>query len=292
VRSLPANKFSVVSQSTCSALYFYRLGDAYDTPRDALTTVTELEVIDFTKKSWVCSMKFVNNFEYPIEIYWEDEAQVAIFQDRIEPTSRLHMTSKIGHVFYATKVGDSFAIVDFMEVTGELEYVFRSSNRLENCEVRYHKDISFTGGLSRCDDMELRYIEFAHNNFHEKRLGLNFYQPQIVRAVTKEGFLHMQLPTDTFTWLKAWYEEKQVEENLIESSSGSCMNQAVSPSTVTHITSVEKSRLAGELQPILEGWYGGELFMTSIYGVRKYSNGSVLRMHVDTMDTHVVSCSK
>lgn len=31
--------------------------------------------------------------------------------------------------------------------------------------------------------------------------------------------------------------------------------------------------------------------MTSIYGVRKYTNGSVLRMHVDTVNTHVVSCS-
>ena len=29
--------------------------------------------------------------------------------------------------------------------------------------------------------------------------------------------------------------------------------------------------------------------MTSIYGVRKYVNNSILRMHVDTAQTHVVS---
>jgi hypothetical protein len=29
--------------------------------------------------------------------------------------------------------------------------------------------------------------------------------------------------------------------------------------------------------------------MTSIYGIRKYINGSILRMHVDTVNTHVVS---
>ena len=46
------------------------------------------------------------------------------------------------------------------------------------------------------------------------------------------------------------------------------------------------------MKPILEGWYGGDLFMTSIYGIRKYTNGSILRMHVDTLATHVVSCSK
>lgn len=32
--------------------------------------------------------------------------------------------------------------------------------------------------------------------------------------------------------------------------------------------------------------------MTSIYGIRQYTNGSILRMHVDTISTHVVSCSK
>jgi len=65
---------------------------------------------------------------------------------------------------------------------------------------------------------------------------------------------------------------------------------AVAPSEITHITPAEKSRLARELQPILEEWYGkGDLQMTSIYGVRKYTNNSVLRMHVDTLATHVVS---
>ena len=35
--------------------------------------------------------------------------------------------------------------------------------------------------------------------------------------------------------------------------------------------------------------FGGELELTSIYGVRKYINGSILRMHVDTVNSHVVS---
>jgi prolyl 4-hydroxylase len=43
-------------------------------------------------------------------------------------------------------------------------------------------------------------------------------------------------------------------------------------------------------QGTLEEWYGkGPLKLTSIYGVRKYSNDSILRMHVDTRTTHVVS---
>ena len=66
------------------------------------------------------------------------------------------------------------------------------------------------------------------------------------------------------------------------------MNQHVAPSGVTHLTGPLKDRLSSELQETLEGWHGAPLELTSIYGIRKYTNGSVLRMHVDTVNTHVV----
>lgn len=70
------------------------------------------------------------------------------------------------------------------------------------------------------------------------------------------------------------------------------MNQAVAPSEIAHLTPELKDRLSSELKPILQEWYGNDkpdLKLTSIYGIRKYTNGSVLRMHVDTVNTHVVS---
>lgn len=79
---------------------------------------------------------------------------------------------------------------------------------------------------------------------------------------------------------------------VAEENVGPCMNQRAAASEVTHLPALgtfSKSRLSRELRETLEEWYGGELVMTSIYGVRKYTNGSVLRMHVDTANTHVVS---
>ena len=38
--------------------------------------------------------------------------------------------------------------------------------------------------------------------------------------------------------------------------------------SITHLTVPEKERLSEELQSTLEGWYGGELELTSIYGIR------------------------
>jgi len=66
--------------------------------------------------------------------------------------------------------------------------------------------------------------------------------------------------------------------------------QVDAPSVMHMITPTLKTRMAEELKPILEEWYGnGSLKMTSIYGVRKYTDGSILRMHVDTANTHVIS---
>ena len=59
-----------------------------------------------------------------------------------------------------------------------------------------------------------------------------------------------------------------------------------------HLHHQLKGRLIQELRPILAEWSGFEaesLEMTSIYGIRRYTRGSVLRMHVDTTVTHVVS---
>jgi hypothetical protein len=100
-------------------------------------------------------------------------------------------------------------------------------------------------------------------------------QPKFVPPVTNEGFLLRQLPPATYSWLKAWYEAEQAKLGETEDSAGPCMNQAVAPSVITHLTSEYKKRLDRELKPILHDWYKdgpgrdkGDIKMTSIYGIR------------------------
>ena len=122
-------------------------------------------------------------------------------------------------------------------------------------------------------------------------VGLNYVQPKFVPPVTNEGFLLRKLPAETYSWLKDWYDREKLQNRSPENS-GVCMNQAVAPSEMTHLTSTLKDRLSYELKPILQEWFGNnkpDLILSSIYGIRKYTNGSVLRMHVDTVNTHVVS---
>jgi len=44
--------------------------------------------------------------------------------------------------------------------------------------------------------------------------------------------------------------------------------QHVAPTAITHITPELKDKLSGDLQGILEEWYGDKLMLTSIYGIR------------------------
>lgn len=171
-------------------------------------------------------------------------------------------------------------LVDFMVVDGT-PYTWGPINRLETCEV-IDGAKSFVEGELSCSDMNMRLVEFTHGVWYKKRLGLNYVQPQMVRAVTDAGFLNSKLPADTYKWLLEWYQEKQTQSEIGEGPVGPCMNQHVSPSRITHLPDRLKTKLSNELRDILEGWYGGELELTSIYGIRKYQNGSVLRMHVDT----------
>jgi prolyl 4-hydroxylase len=176
-----------------------------------------------------------------------------------------------------------------MVVSGP-EYEFHPLNRLETCEVVDGIVTNFAKGSTlSCDNLKDRMNVFSHSVWHVKRIGLNYVQPQLVPPVTQDGFLHFKMPESTFAWLKSWYDAEKIAQEVLETSSGPCMNQRVSPSSITHLPQRYKDRLSNDLRSTLEGWYGGELELTSIYGVRKYTNGSVLRMHVDTINTHVVS---
>lgn len=217
---------------------------------------------------------------------WKDEtSETSSLNGILEPDETVTMNTFLGHIFYATKV-DVDEIVDYMVING-LPYTFTPHNKLETCDNTnsdmLNVDIS-------CNDMNLRFDSFTHQVWMHKRIGSNFVQPQIVPAVTDDGFKLMKLPNKTYTWLKQWYDQAKLSKNETEKSSGPCLNRHKAPSEMIHLPFGEKLRLTKELQPILEEWYGkGSLTMTSIYGVRKYTNNSILRMHVDTLSTHVVS---
>lgn len=61
----------------------------------------------------------------------------------------------------------------------------------------------------------------------------------------------------------------------------------------THISYVPSEKLyewAVRLQPILEEWSNQKLEPTAAFGIRSYQQDSILCLHRDNIETHVISC--
>jgi prolyl 4-hydroxylase len=50
-----------------------------------------------------------------------------------------------------------------------------------------------------------------------------------------------------------------------------------------------REEVADILLPVMEEWAGTRLRMTYLYGIREYYQNNILRLHVDRVDTHIVS---
>jgi len=296
---IPKSKYPFKTNA-CAQVFYYPIQSLFESPS---INTTNLEVKSFTAWSTERTkvhITIINDFDYDIDLFWSDESNEGLSQGILSPGNTQPITTYLGHTFLAYRLSSSSPslspssssssdergeIVDFFVVNGA-DYHLSPVNRIETCDSSIEG--SFVPTKLDCNDMQGRYTEFSHQVWYQKRLGLNYVQPQLVHAVTSNGFQLLRMPVETYSWLRAWYDSKR-ESAVFEGSGGPCMNQHVAPAEVAHLPSHMKDRLAEELKPILREWYGGDLFMTSIYGVRKYTNGSVLRMHVDTVGTHVVS---
>jgi hypothetical protein len=288
--SLPASEFPLPTED-CAVIHFYRIKSPLDSPVTSTTDINHRSVTVLLNNNIKTKFTFVNNFSFPIDYYWYGESKEPMMQNTIKAGASHVATTYLGHIFSAHEATDDEKpgrLLDFFVVNGE-NYVFSPINRLERCES-YDEDFVLVPNY--CESMEMRYHQFRLFVWHHKRLGSNYVQPRFVPPVTEEGFKLQRLPADTYRWLKAWYDEQRVIKMAKEKTSGVCMNQVVAPSEMTHLTSEYKDKLSSELKPILQEWFGNDkpdLILTSIYGIRRYVNGSILRMHVDTVNTHVVS---
>lgn len=117
----------------------------------------------------------------------------------------------------------------------------------------------------------------------------NYYQPNITPALTPVGFKKTRVPDELWNEILEFYSHNENKQRL-ESTIGPCVNQEVAPTYMIQMPGNLRQKIITQMKPILEEWSGLQLRMTSLYGIRKYTRDSELRMHVDTLDTHVISC--
>eukprot|EP01041_Mallomonas_annulata_P003565 gene3565-7091_t len=150
---------------------------------------------------------------------------------------------------------------------------------MEGCYAQYDKE--------SCDANE------------DSRLIMNLEQPSTQYNYTELGFKKMKIPSEVWEALNGfWQQHKDAPPNVEEWYLGNTItNHWESP---MYMVSVENSSLAGAgpelkqtiwdgVKPVLEEWVGHKLIPTSMYGIRIYTDKSVLAPHVDRSPL-VTSC--
>lgn len=121
------------------------------------------------------------------------------------------------------------------------------------------------------------------------RLQMSIEQPASQHNYTELGFMKRRLPESVWQLLSNFYEtNKHLATEEKWSRGYTYTNHWESP---TYMVNVEsdlpgsgpelKQKIWDGVRPIIEEWTGHKLHQTSMYGIRIYTNNSILATHVD-----------
>ena len=87
------------------------------------------------------------------------------------------------------------------------------------------------------------------------------------------------------------YKIKGKRDNVfIESNGGSTFNQYEYDNIMVYLTRNLEELILNEVKDLMIKWINDdkmELVVTSIYGIRKYQNGAIVKKHIDICSTHI-----
>jgi len=150
-----------------------------------------------------------------------------------------------------------------------------------------------------CHKRQLAYKEYMEgcyekagkatcDNNDAERISLNRAQPALMTNFTSAGYAKVKSPEKAFRVLKQVWETKQdyiVDEYWDEGSV--YVNHWAAGSQILDIHRVlgqsGVDRITDEVQGVLEHWSGVPLVPTSLYGIRAYTDASILAPHVDRL---------
>lgn len=119
---------------------------------------------------------------------------------------------------------------------------------------------------------------------------LGHIQYHLVPNFTETGYAMVDMPAHIYTELQTVLQDAltaplpaDTPVNILENADGKA-------STADYIARQGLyDRILRELHPAHEAWSGVSLAPTNAFGLRVYREGSVLHMHVDRVETHIIS---
>ena len=222
------------------------------------------------------SIRNANPDNEPVELYYLAEG--AIFKGAplavLKPDESMNINSYVGHIFF-TRLAETHELVDWgiVEHDGPIDLGIPLSNQ---CGTEDNPQ-------QECEALETTFLRDAFDVWFRQRVANNGLQPSKVQKLTNTGFELHHLPAEIYAPLKQYWEQHQdrlQREHLI----GPAINQLDSPTFILDYP--YKDQLFEAVKPMLEEWSHQKLTPTSCYGIRKYTDGNRLLVHVDTIETH------
>lgn len=141
------------------------------------------------------------------------------------------------------------------------------------------------------------YSEQECSRVEMQRIEQNLEQARTQHNYTELGFGIVRTPAPAWNALKSFYNQNKAKQHQERWPRGNTYtNHWSSP---TNFISVEERQDGGSaalketiwngVKPMIEEWIGQKIYPTSQYGVRLYSEGSILSTHVDRLPL-VASC--
>ena len=120
---------------------------------------------------------------------------------------------------------------------------------------------------------------------------ITYKQPIMLQRFTKQGYMKTKIPEAVYKELRSFYDQnqdKRISEGLWDNMEPSINTDSVQ-TTMVPLSDTERENVGGALHDVMENWCNCKLEQTAFYGIREYYHGNVLRMHVDNVESHIIS---
>lgn len=230
------------------------------------------------------NVDFRNDLNEDIDFYWYEKDPV--FLGTMKPGQVRNENTFLGHIFLAKKSSNG-AIIDAWNAERPSQVSIRE--RVGWCSSQGIPEGSF-----ECNDaIEKDIVNWTYDFWARKREALNYVQPKILSNFTRMGFRKSHLPNEIYEKILNFWNSQNNDASLVkEHYAGPVLNQYTSPTYMAHLRENERQILIDYFRNELSKWSNvpaNIMDMTSLYGIRKYTYGAILGMHVDTCRTHVIS---
>ncbi len=289
----------------CKQFVYVPRGGHMLTDFDLLDAQSKLQLHNWIFSHLAVELTIQNDLPYDVSVKWEDTGKRTPPQDLItipQGKTAAVNTFESHHLrfFSHQKGGAGSAAILRLRVDG-VDNALRLSDFVHNDAAQECANpaecgagmINVNNAHGSTDDLQTvqEDMEIWRSRDWENRARVlrNEDQPQTKPRYTPLGFKRARIPEDIYQLM--WNRYKTGERITEPWPKSDChTNFFEAPSTMVYLTDSEKHKIFAAMQPDLTEWAGGvTLIPTSCYGVRIYHNGSWLREHVDTGETHIIS---